>query len=286
MLAGCQRKANTFALLVLMALLLSACNTSEFLYNRADWLIARQVGNYVDMTSTQRQRLDGLLDELLNWHRASEIPRYADYLDNLRADVAGDLSAEHIERRLDEGYVLWQRLMREVKPGMLDLLQSLHGGQVEQLLANVDAEQRRPEVDPHDDQAVARERAENFERSLRRWLGRLNDEQRHLVKQWAAAQHNTYPLAIEHQRQWRDRLAEALERRHHREALAEAVDELFLNPGDLWSEEYRRQLAENRRRTAELLAELHGRLEDHQQRRLLRRLEGYRDDFERIARRG
>src|SRR3982750_1254999 len=56
-------------------LMLAGCATT-LLYNHADWLIARQLDTYFDLSRPQKAFLSARLDAILDHHRHEALPRY------------------------------------------------------------------------------------------------------------------------------------------------------------------------------------------------------------------
>lgn len=72
--------------LLLSALLLSACSLLDFAYHQLDWLMLRKVESVVDLNGEQRARLRQDIDALLKWHCETQVPRYAGFLTTLERD--------------------------------------------------------------------------------------------------------------------------------------------------------------------------------------------------------
>ena len=86
---------------VLLTLLVAGC-TMSFTYNHLDWLIPWYVDDYVDLSRQQRQLLQGQLGPVLQWHREEELERYLEILDQIEADLAGEVSAAQVRSWADE----------------------------------------------------------------------------------------------------------------------------------------------------------------------------------------
>jgi hypothetical protein len=60
-------------LLVLVLVLVSACSSTTFVYNRLDFLLPWYLGDYVELEREQKKYLDAVLDPFLQWHRMEEL---------------------------------------------------------------------------------------------------------------------------------------------------------------------------------------------------------------------
>lgn len=78
------------------AWLLVACSALQLGYNQAPSLIYWWVDGYADLDDAQSTRLRQDIDRFVAWHRQTELPAYAQRLQQWRAMAANDLSAEEV----------------------------------------------------------------------------------------------------------------------------------------------------------------------------------------------
>src|ERR1044071_7467631 len=67
-------------LLAVLLLAVSAAGCAKLMYNRLDMLAAWYIGDLVSLDEQQRSDLRAWLGQTLQWHRASELSRYASFL--------------------------------------------------------------------------------------------------------------------------------------------------------------------------------------------------------------
>ena len=83
MMRGAERMPMKWQSLVLaLVIVLTGC-TSTFVYNRLDTLVAWYLEGLVTLDQRQRADLRQWLDETLDWHRDSELKRYAHFVRDL-----------------------------------------------------------------------------------------------------------------------------------------------------------------------------------------------------------
>ena len=75
-------------LLFVLLLAVSAAGCAKFMYNRLDTLAAWYIGDLVSLDDQQRADVRAWLGQTLQWHRTSELGRYATFLRELYEPVA------------------------------------------------------------------------------------------------------------------------------------------------------------------------------------------------------
>ena len=166
-------------MLLLAALLLSACSARVFFYNRLDFLIPWYIEGYVPLDRDQEDRLEALLDPVLAWHRREELPRYAALLDEARRVTAVDPALPDITRLVADFEAAWYRLRDQALEALIGLAQTLSEDQVAAFIAELEERQAEYEAEylPRTDEEYREDALERLEDSLGDYLGRLDDGQ-------------------------------------------------------------------------------------------------------------
>ena len=107
--------------LVCILLLLGACSSTTFVYNRLDFLLPWYLDDYAELNRAQDQYLDELLAPFLAWHRAEELPRYIEIIDQIDASLDQPLTADEVALISAEFESAWFRLEGEALDWLLDL---------------------------------------------------------------------------------------------------------------------------------------------------------------------
>lgn len=121
-------------LLAGMLLALAGCSAARLAYNQAPSLTYWWIDSYADLNDGQSVQLRQDIDSLFAWHRATELPQYAERLARWQTLVAQDTSADQTcaefealraaTMRLAERSVEpMARLARQLTPVQLDHLQ-------------------------------------------------------------------------------------------------------------------------------------------------------------------
>lgn len=270
--------------LLLLLLVLSGCGVRTA-YNNLDWLTVRWVNQQVSLDREQEAMLRTWLDEQLSWHCATQLADYQDLVEQIRIDLLSgrldrDRLAEHGQAIAELGRTLTERSL----PILIDLAASLDDGQVEQVLAAFDerTDKVRVSVEEKSLEELSEERLASMERSLRRFMGRTNGDQRQRLEIWANSVTATEPYQLRQRLYWQERLAIALERRHDREFLGAEMTAL-MRPESAWSDDYRAVMENNRVLTLAALEDVIARADTRHINRLSARLSSLRSDFERLS---
>lgn len=267
-------------LLVLGAVLfLQGCGI-KFWYNRLDWVVPWYVDDYVELTSSQETRLEELMVTKTRWHRSQELPRYIEWLEHLSRDIEQGSVAANYEAHNEQMRDFFRTLLEEVGLEVVAIMTELSDQQVEELLetlADNDAEYLEDYREESEQERIE-DRTENIEDSLKEWIGRLTQEQKGMVAQWAMSLKSTTEERMAYRARWQNALATTLENRADESGEA-AVKQLFRGFEQYQSEQLKAAYAHNREVNKAYLLELYETLTDKQKKRMLNRLNSYKEDF-------
>lgn len=268
-----------------LLLLLAGCSTA-FFYRQIDWLVPTYVNQYLPLDAGQRNLLDSHIQELLAWHCERQLPHYAAWLRAVNADIqAGRLDPVRIQAHTLQMEAFWRELGLAVSPRLAELLASTRDEQVRALLDNLreKEEEFRQDFVEAPSRKVARRLAERMEKRLRRWVGRLNDEQREAIAAWSRELAREQSASLAMRQRWREAAARALVHRHDTQRFLPALQQLITQPETTWTEAQRQQFAARRLRTQQLLLNLAQTLTERQRQHLTERTSQWAADFERLA---
>lgn len=277
---------QTHYLALVFVIVLTGC-TSTFVYNRLDTLVAWYLEGLVTLDQRQRADLRRWLGETLDWHRDSELNRYAHFVRDLAqqsVNGADRTTFEQAETRFRE---FTANVARRSAPDAAKLMLKLSDKQVEELTANL--EKQGQERLAKEQKLLKKgqwheRRAKQITKQFRRWVGEINDEQRSLIQATSKKLEPSYPEWLESQRAWRAALRASLDKR--REDAGAATSELTVmltDPDRYWTENYRQKLEANRARTLSLLLALNASLSAEQRTELQRRLTKFAEELESLA---
>jgi len=261
--------------LLLAALLLFGCNRVDLAYRNLDVIVPWTLGDYLKLERDQRQALDDALQQQLRWHCRTQLPRYVEWLQGLRDDLAqGSPSRDRLRQRLDQAEVALADLSASLVAPSVELLRELDDAQVrsiEQNLAEKLSEAREKYVEPPLAEQI-QSRAERMQERLEDWLGRLDASQRQRVMQWSASLGEQYRLWLDNRAQWQAHFVAALRERQAAD-FPERLETLLEHRERLWSEAYREAYPRTEAALLDLLADVLADLQPAQRAHLQERLQ-------------
>jgi hypothetical protein len=171
------------AIIGLVLVLLAGCSALRLGYDRGPLLARWWLDRYVDFDDTQLPVVKEGLGQWFSWHRASQMPDYAQLLARLREEAGQGATAEQMCRWGDE---LRRRAVvasEALLPQAARVVPLLTPAQIDELQARFDkrnADLRKKVVQPRADER----RRESVKRTVQRiedFYGRLEPAQRQLV---------------------------------------------------------------------------------------------------------
>lgn len=267
-------------------LILGGCSSTKLAYRYADWGIVWWVDDYIPMTSEQESRLEADIRELRRWHCSMELPRYSEWLAQLKNDVR--------ERNFEQSQLRWHQeqvfsflppLMDQAKPAITRLLASLSDDQVQQLEANMEKSQKELEDEylADDPEQTRQARAERTIERAEQWLGSLNEAQRETVESWSRARGQQTEIWLEGRRNWQESLLKTLEHYRGNANFAMQINHLIDKNDQVRGERYQEMMGESRSAMAELMANLLKQADDRHLEHLVDRTRSLQGDFDTLA---
>lgn len=207
--AGIRRAA-----LVACLLLLGACSSTTFVYNRLDTILPWYLDDYVELNSSQDKQLDRLLQPFLAWHRQQELPRYMSILDQIDTDLDQALTPDQIGLIYTEVEVAWLQLQDQSLGWLLALGATLSDEQVEEFLAYLQERQEEYEGEylSRSEREYREESYEAFEDSMQDYLGRLSSGQRQRLRAASLDLQRSDQVWLQERAAWLQRLAVLMQR--------------------------------------------------------------------------
>lgn len=269
--------ARTVTLAVLVTVGLAGC--TNFFYNRLDTLAAWYIQDLVSLDDSQRNDVRTWLNATLQWHRRSELVRYAKFVRDLGDTAQQSASVatyESIERQVEE---FGSRVVERAAPDAARLLMSLTPEQIDELEANLAEKSRKRNEKKLEALAAGKwheKRAKDIEKQLKRWTGAVTKEQRQLIAQLSSQFQSTTADWLESQARWRQATFGALRARLTADQSPTAVEERILallrTPESQWTGAYRAKATQNREQSLTVLGAIDASLTASQRAHLQREL--------------
>ena len=270
------------ALAIVLLLLLQACSSTTFVYNRLDFILPWYLDDYVDLNRQQKVSLDELLTPFLHWHRTSELPRYVEILAQFEKDLDTQVTPEMVGQTFSEAEKAWLRLEEEALNWMLALGAELSDEQITAFLTVLQEQQEEYEDEYLDrsEQGYQEDSYDNFVDGLRDYMGRLDKVQRASLREASAQLRRMDTLWLDERAVWLVNLGAALERKpgwqQQFRAMKAAREENY-------SPEYREMYTHNMAVVEVAIAKVLNSRTQKQDRRLRSKIKNLREDLEALS---
>ena len=278
-------KLNCKALRALLAVLIISVSTSgcttKLAYDFLDWGLYWELKDYVKFTRDQRLLVKDEISQLIDWHRSDELPQYADQLEKLSKQLKSGITVEQLEESYNYLRGSWQRIVIKTLPAAVDITSNLNDQQVndflEMLIEKEGDDAKKIEKGTH--VRTVKKREAYVSKKIVEVIGPLNEAQKALIAQWAQRMKPTKEFSLAQAIQWRTKMQTVLAERHDEQQLQKNLMVLFANPDQLRSASYRRVIDKNKHLVMQLLLDLNQTLTHQQRSKLVKKLNGYIEDF-------
>ncbi|MBN8279585.1 MAG: hypothetical protein J0M16_03150 [Gammaproteobacteria bacterium] len=272
---------------ILATFLLGGC-VIRVAYEQLDWLALWYLEDYFDLQPEQERVAREIVARTLAWHREEHLPRYAGLTRKVIDAVGTPVQPPFVAQRYAEAVLLWDELLARVLPDAAILLRSLTDEQVDELFANL-AKENRDLAEDFSGSTAAERRSKQDKvilKAFRRFTGRLNGAQETMVRARTARFHDLSDDWLRRRETWQQEFRRLLDARATDPAFEVRLGQLLLTPERFDSDDYRRQVADNRQSAFDLVAAVLNSLEAAQLQHLRDRLSTWADDFDTLVRAG
>lgn len=272
-----------FRVLCVLLLVATAAGCAKLVYNRLDSLAAWYVGNLVSLDDRQNSDLRAWLAQTLEWHRESELGRYATFLRELSSEVARPSDRVAYQRVFGqiEGFVT--DFTEQTAPQATRLLLELTPAQVDELIANLEDKSHERSADSLKEirnGSWQTNRIKETQRQVKRWTGTVTEEQKLLVREMLQQIQPTTQEWLESQEQWRAALRTAFSNRGTAE---ERILQLLREPDSQWTAQYKTKETSNREQMLSMMIALDASLTQSQRQHMQRELNDLAERLEALT---
>ncbi|MBT8442288.1 MAG: hypothetical protein KJO76_07875 [Gammaproteobacteria bacterium] len=269
----------------ILCLFLAACSTTRFAYNQLDWIVVWYLNGYFSLDETQEAELRDAVQRNLEWHRRSQLPKYAAFARQVDRDIAGPMTTDLLEQRLDEATGFLDAALRYMLPDVSAFFLMLSDEQIDEFIANLEDDNKELWTDYGGE--TPEERLERRERAafkgFKRVFGRLNVEQKTLIRTYMANMHDVSEYWIESRRRWQVDFRDLMIERPPEPEFSERLTALMIDPNRTDDPGYRDKVEENKSVFMEMTVALIGILTDKQRARFSDKMKSFARDFETLS---
>ena len=273
------------ALVLCSLLVLSACSSTTFVYNRLDFILPWYLDDYAELNGEQEEHLDTLLSPFLSWHRSQELPRYIDVLEHIETTLDRPLTPEDVASISAEFERAWFRLEGEALDWLLELGTSLTDEQMDSFMKELWEQQHEYEEKylERSEEEFYEDSYDNLVDSTQDYLGKLSRGQRDLLLESSRRLMRSDRAWLQERTVWLGQMDTLLQRdpgwqQRMRAAIAARNDTV--------SPQYQRIFEHNLGVINSAVAELLNSRSDKQDRRVRGKLADLRQDLETLVAQG
>ncbi|WNO09542.1 DUF6279 family lipoprotein [Teredinibacter sp. KSP-S5-2] len=267
-------------------LLLTSCKT-KIAYSFLDFIIHWQIDNYVTLDAKQKEKAKGIVDDFHQWHRATQLPRYANYVEGLKVRLTKEaVTGQSIHWETDQIQDLLDTSAHRLIPEAAAIMTTFSDQQVAEVIAEM-AKEREKYAKKHVNVSldkVYKERIKELEKNTQRLFGSFTKEQKQWVNEWVTQLKPYEELTLKQQETWAQNLKAAFDDRANQEKMENTLLELLFYRTDYWDQELQDRLDYNQVLTYDLMAKILNNLTPKQKHKMDKELDQYVSDFNELAR--
>lgn len=269
---------------LIFAILLGGCST-KFAYNNADWLVYWYLDDYVELTNEQEDQFDLVFASFLDWHRQNELPQYQAHLEDIISDIkTGNITAERIEEHRSRAREHWVRSRGYIAQDIVDFSTTMSEDQMVYLFAqlekeNVEDEEELLERLEESEKDQVKDWVKRNQKNSRRWLGKLNDDQKEFIAGFSDRFDSTRQHWIEYKREYQQQLRIVFSNPDRGDAFKQKLFDLIVDPERFRSQEFQLAMDANAATSAEYIMGLKDMMSNKQMDKLINEIEEVKDDL-------
>ena len=184
------RITNHIVILIGLFFLLTTCSSTRFIYTFVDDFVKDEITYFFQLNENEKVLLNKQVSEIVNWHRTSMLPKYADYLNNMADKLENDeYSANDINKLLANGRFLIEETVIGLVPYASKFLIKHQTSESLDFMENrmlVRRQERIIELSKPED-ILYKERLERLTSNFERFFGDLKNSQVTLLEKHARA---------------------------------------------------------------------------------------------------
>lgn len=175
-----------FRVLCLIAVMLAvaACSSVRFAYNQGDTLLYWWLNAYIDLDSEQSGPVKEDIDQLINWHRKTQLKDYTQLLSNAQRKLAGNVTQSDLKANYHELKARAELLAFKALPELADLVLSVKPEQIANIEEKFEKnnETYRKKFVRIDDEKKQKQRYKKSMEQFELWFGPFSREQEVILR--------------------------------------------------------------------------------------------------------
>lgn len=243
------------------------------------------VDDFVALTDQQEDVVDVKLATWLAWHRDSELPKYLAHLNELSDDIrTQQMSLDKMDYHQRKAAKHWTRLKAKIIPDLVDMAPMLSQEQIDSMFKEIDKinkeqSEERAELLATTPEKRKKESLKRNKRNLKRWLGKLNNEQEQLVDNMHGEYHSNDELWLQYRVRYQAELRTLLNDTDRGDNFKIKLNKLLMEPETYRGESLNQRNLENSNKYKEFLLVADSLATEDQRKHLLGEITEFVDDL-------
>lgn len=232
--------------------------------------------DYIELQKSQKQLLDVNIEQWHDWHRNEELAQYRQQLVQLREALSeGPLDQQQWLAQTEMASQHWQRFRDHIVPDLAKLVPSLNDKQIESLFDALEKENLEELEESADltDEERFKERLEGLQEQMKSYIGRLSDEQKAIIDDYAPRFQSTFADWIRYRRDIQAHAKALMLTAEDDPEFAQKFAQMMSNPDQFKSESYLTNSATNRQLFTEMVAKINTTVSAKQRKKFDKKLE-------------
>lgn len=264
----------------------SGCSMLRLGYGQLDNFAAWTANDYFDLEADQKDEFSRRIVRLHEWHRYEQLPEYVSFLDATRIRLQNGIKREDVKWVIEGLKARYRTVIRRGADDAAAMLMTVTPAQIETLKRQWDKDNQRFVREYRLQDSPQEQREARFKRGYSRitdWTGSLSSEQEEkiaaIMADWPIIHPLRYQDRLRRQREFLQLMAQRGDGRQFAERLRHWLTH--------WEEgrdpEYARLYEDWERKQSDLYVAVARMLTPQQSAAVLRRVQGYMEDFTRLA---
>ena len=269
----------------LVAVLLTSCSAMRLAYNNSEALVRFEADEYFDLDEAQALDFRERLARYHAWHRDTELPAYVTLLETATAKVSAGVTPQDVTWAIAALRSRYQAAVVKALKDGAPILGKLRAGQIRTMEKKFAESNRKFEEEflKGEERRLLRGRTKRMWERFRDWIGHLTDEQEARIERFVR-DHSRYTLLrFEDRKRWQREAASILRQTRDPAELAARLTALVAHPEKRRSAEYLTVAAQWETDLTGLVSDIDRMLMPEQRARLIKRIEGFADDYRVLA---
>lgn len=255
-----------------------------------DWLVYWYIDDFIELSDQQEKVVDANLATWLAWHKETELPKYIEHFSELSGDIQRQqLTVEKMDYHQQKAADHWLRLKAKIIPDLVEMSPMLSQEQIDSMFKEIDKINEEKATETKELLAKTPEKRKSEfikknKRNLKRWLGKLNNEQERLVENTYGEYYSNAELWLEYRVRYQTELHSLLKSTDRGDTFKIRLNKLLMEPEVFRGNTLNQRNSENSRSNKVFLLAADALATKKQRKHLLNEITDFVDDLNDLVR--